>query len=141
MKYFFCFLLYLKVQLIAAAVYYSNYEYTSAVKLKNYNSYYGNVNILRYSIPSDVARAQWYFQVRAARACPSTPVYIYLEYAGYPVIAPLNEKFPDNFDMNRLTKTFTMLTISGANSSSAVQMNINSPKSGYWYSSVFYLNK
>lgn len=140
-SYFFL-ILFLRVQ-IFQALFYRNYEYTSAVRLKNYNSYYGNAKIQRYSIPSDVNQAQWYFQVRAAPTCPNTPVYIYLEYAGYPVVAPLNETFPSDFDLNRLTKTFTIIKVSGLSSSYGIQsanISINSPKSGNWYSAAFYIN-
>lgn len=129
----------------SATLFYSSYEFLSTVKLNNYNGYYGNVNMLRFSIPVNTAIGSWFFQVRAAPACPSTPIYIYLEYAGYPVVAPLNETFPSGFNLNRLTKSQAVISVAGGGGSTfglqSTQINVNSPKAGYWYSSVFYLNQ
>lgn len=149
MKNKFTFLIYyITLQLIqitkAATILYTNYEYLSTVKLNNYAGYYGNVNILRFQIPKETISATWFYQVRAAASCLSTPIYIYLEYSGYPVVAPLNETFPSYFDSKRLTSLVAFVSVAGAGSSFGtqnIQITVSSPKPGYWYSAVFYLNK
>jgi hypothetical protein len=57
-------------------VYYQNYEYLSTIKLNDYNNYYGNVKLLRYSIPVDVLSAIWRLQLVASDSCPPTNVYL-----------------------------------------------------------------
>ena len=53
-----------------------NYEYLSTIKLNEYAGYYGNVKLLRYSIPTDVLSAIWRLQLVATESCPPTNVYL-----------------------------------------------------------------
>ena len=59
-------------------VYMPNYEYLSTVKLNDYNGYYGNVKLLRYSLPSDVLSAVWRLQVIATKSCPPANMLLYV---------------------------------------------------------------
>ncbi len=61
----------------SAFVYYQNYEYLSTIKLNDYADYYGNVKLLRYSIPTDVLSAIWRLQIIATDNCPPTSLYLY----------------------------------------------------------------
>ena len=100
----------------ASNLIYSNYEIHPTILISNYNYYYGNTNVERFSIPDDVTSAAWNFQMQSAGSCSNVPVYVYLEHAGYPVVAPLNESFPNTVNKNRLTKTFINFTVSKTNS-------------------------
>lgn len=62
--------------IIFLKVYYQNYEFMSTVKLLDYNNYYGNTKILRYSIPDDVLLAIWRLQVFTPNNCPLVPFYL-----------------------------------------------------------------
>jgi hypothetical protein len=123
---------------------YSNYEYFPNVQLNSYLGYYGNSLVNRYSIPENAITAVWYFQVRALASCPIMPIYIYLQYGGYPVVTPINESFPStNYNLNRVTQTVAILNVGGTGTSGGIQtsqVTISSPNTGYWYSSSFYLN-
>ena len=57
-------------------VYYQNYEYLSTIKLNDYNGYYGNVKLLRYSLPTDVLLAIWRLQLIATDSCSATNGYL-----------------------------------------------------------------
>lgn len=119
-------------------VYYQNYEYFSTIKLNDYNGYYGNVKLLRYSMPNDVLSAIWRLQLVSSDNCPATDVYFYLEYSAYPVISPHNRTFPYYFNLGRLTKTMVKKTLGGSNPSKQdVYLNISSPYPGYWFSAAF----
>ncbi|CAF0788957.1 unnamed protein product [Brachionus calyciflorus] len=119
-------------------LYYQNYEYFSTIKLNDYNGYYGNVKLLRYSMPNDVLSAIWRLQLVSSDNCPATDVYFYLEYSAYPVISPHNRTFPYYFNQGRLTKTMIKKTLGGSNPSKQdVYLNISSPYPGYWFSAAF----
>lgn len=128
------------IQVKSIFVYYQNYEYLSTVKLNDYGGYYGNVKILRYSIPHDVISAIWRLQLVATDSCPVTNIYFYLDYAAYPVISPNNRTFPQNFNLGRLTKLFVKQEMGGGpdqNHKKDVYLNVSSPYSGYWFSAAF----
>jgi hypothetical protein len=121
-------------------VYYQNYEYLSTIKLNDYAGYYGNVKLLRYSIPTDVLSAIWRLQLVATDSCPDTNVYFYLEYAAYPVISPYNRTFPQYFNLGRLSKTFIKRSIGGSSpggNRQDIYLNVSSPYAGYWFSAAF----
>ena len=122
------------------SVYYQNYEYLSTIKLNDYAGYYGNVKLLRYSIPTDVLSAIWRLQLVATDSCPDTNVYFYLEYAAYPVISPYNRTFPQYFNLGRLSKTFIKKSIGGSSpggNRQDIYLNVSSPYAGYWFSAAF----
>lgn len=123
----------------SAIVYYQNYEFLSAVKLNDYDGYYGNVKLLRYSIPTDVLSAIWRLQLIATPGCAATNLHFYLDYSGFPVISPHNASFPDNFNLGRLTDTHVKRSVSGKSpfNKQEIFLNVSSPHSGYWYSAAF----
>ncbi len=57
-------------------MYYQNYEYLSTVKLNDYAGYYGNVRLMRYTMPEDVLSAIWRLQLVATESCPATDFYL-----------------------------------------------------------------
>jgi len=120
---------------------YSNYESLATSILYNYDYYYGNTNLLKFNIPSNVVYGLWYFQLQASSSCPSSKIYIYLDYAGYPVVAPLNESFPSTVNLNRLTKALSVSTVGGGANlgNQGVQFTVTSPNPGNWYASAFYI--
>lgn len=120
-------------------VYYQNYEYLSTVKLNDYNGYYGNIKLLRFSIPHDVLSAIWRLQVIATKNCAPTKLYFYLDYSGYPVISPHNHTFPINFNYGRLTDNYVSRMISGQSpyDKQEIFLNVSSPTAGYWYGAAF----
>lgn len=123
----------------SAFVYYQNYEYLSTVRLNDYNGYYGNVKLLRYSLPNDVLSAIWRLQVISTKSCAPTKFYFYLDYSGYPVLSPHNYTFPRNFNNGRMTQNYVSRTISGKSplDKQEIFLNVSSPNAGYWYSAAF----
>jgi hypothetical protein len=48
----------------------------NTIKLVDYNSYYGNTKILRYSVPDDVLLAVWRLQFTKPDKCQPVNVYL-----------------------------------------------------------------
>jgi len=114
-------------------------SFLSTIKLNDYNNYYGNVKLLRYSLPNDVLSAIWRLQVIATDNCPATNFYFYLDYSAYPVISPHNSSFPKDFNLGRLSNTYVKRQVSGVSpfNKQDIYLNVSSPNAGFWYSASF----
>ncbi|XP_077500137.1 post-GPI attachment to proteins factor 6-like isoform X3 [Amblyomma americanum] len=97
---------------------------------------YGDVTLLPFVVPQGTLTATWMFKANISSHCRPDTVHLYLQFAGLPVLSPLNATFPDHF----VTKRQRMRSLIFSTDSQQHIINVTSPDPGQWFAAAFTLD-
>ncbi|XP_075686803.1 post-GPI attachment to proteins factor 6 isoform X2 [Rhinoderma darwinii] len=95
-------------------------------------SWYGNVRLFQFQVPSDAVLLRWFFQASRAKGdgCGDVEITVHLRYGAPPVINPLGYSFAPNTSVPySFTQTMTFRNSLQSN----VYLNITNPTAGDWF--------
>jgi hypothetical protein len=111
----------------------TSYSIYEAVSIGEYHTY-GSVRLVSYQVPHAAVIANWtFYAAQSPASCPAHILQIRLQHAGFPVVNPYNETFPDNF----LLDGSSVHNISISASGKTFSYVIRNPPSGSWFAAIY----
>ncbi|CAN8004203.1 unnamed protein product [Ixodes hexagonus] len=97
---------------------------------------YGDVTLLPFLVSHGALRVSWSFRANISAHCKPDKVHLYLQYAGLPVLSPMNATFPEHF----VTQRQRLRSILLDTDSTDHLINVTSPDAGHWFGAAFTLD-